>query len=620
MNDNAAPPPPAASTPRTRQQRFALGVALAVALYGVAYLIWYLQTPLGRAPQLDGAENIALARQIATGTLPHEPFYRAMLYPAALAIPLKLCLPADDLPAFAAIFGLFCHFIITLGVARLAARVWVGPREKWAAVLAAALWGLNPVALFYAVDVLDTVPSLALAVWALVWWTRPGAQQHDAWVGGVLLGLAVAARPHFLPLVFVAPLARSWLAGRWRPQLSDALAWAGAAAILLGVGMVNGWYGGDYAVLPAQGPYNFYAANRPGANGKYYAQELFFSTLAPGENPARKEEEMMFAEAKKTFSGPADVYWNERAVRAIKQNPRAWLKLEIKKAYYLLNDFDQYNNKTYAWHKAESPLLQWNFLGWGILLVFSAGLLAVRGRGLGSVVADFNCPMVASMLLVFCVYAAGDLMYYASGRFRLPLITLLCVLASGWTTWPGWAAIKPRQIVLGVCALLMASFVTFSNFFNAHDESTFIQDDLLSANAAAQVGDDAQAYALAGQALARDPLRADARRIAVMSYFNLSVGNVEGYDTLAGWKQQLGRVNGLESQDAGLALAAGVASWKTGDQEQAEKIWENGAARFGPDSAPARALAAAHFLRGETVAPSSPSEPALVEYLKRNAS
>jgi len=437
VNDHAAPPPPAASTLRTRQSRFAIGVTLAVALYGISYLIWYLQTPLGRAPQLDGAENIALAQQIASGTLPHEPFYRAMLYPATLAIPLKFDLPADDLPAFASIFGLLCHFVITLGIARLAARVWVGPREKWAALLAAALWGLNPVALFYAVEVLDTVPSLALAVWALVWWTRPGARRHDTWVGGVLLGLAVAARPHFLPLVFIAPLVRAWLAGRWQPQLSDAMAWAGAAAILAAVAMVDGLYGGHYAVLPAQGPYNFYAANRPGANGKYYAQELFFSTLAPGENPARKEEEIMFNEAKTTFSGPADVYWNEKAVQSIRQNPSAWLKLEIKKTYYLLNDFDQYNNQTYAWHKAESPMLRWNFLGWGILFVLSAGILALRGRGQGTMTADFNCPMVASMLLIFGVYAAGVLLYYASGRFRLPLATLLCVLAGGWMAWPG---------------------------------------------------------------------------------------------------------------------------------------------------------------------------------------
>jgi len=597
-----------------------MGVALAVAFYGIGYLVWYLQTPLGRAPQLDGAENIALAQKIAAGTLPHEPFYRAMLYPATLAMPLKLGLPMDDLPAFAAIFGLLCHFLITFGVARLAARVWVGPREKEAALLAAALWGLNPVALFYAVDVLDTVPSLALVVWGLVWWSRPGARRHDAWVGGVLLGLAVVARPHFLPLVFIAPLARSWLAGRWRPCLSDAIAWPGAVAVLLVVANVNGFFGGDFAFLPSQGPYNFYAANRSGANGKYYVQELFFNKLAPGENPARKEDEIMFNEAKKTFSGPADAYWYGKAVQAIKQDPGAWLKLELKKAYYLLNDFDQYNNKTYAWHKAESPFLQGNFLGWGILFVLSMGILALRGRGLGTMQAEFNCPMIAGVWLICITYGAGVLLYYASGRFRLPLLPLLCVWAGGWMAAPKLSAISfPRKLATAL-SLAAAAFLTFANYFNAHDESTFIQDEMLSANAAAEVGDDVSAYSLAERALALDNARPDARRIAVMSYYNLSVGNVDGFDTIAGWKLQLSRVAGLEDADPGLALAAGVANWKTGNAVQAENIWRKSPGlASGMNNAPAEALTAAQFIRGESASTSFPPEPSMVAFLKRQA-
>ena len=40
-------------------------------------------------------------------------------------------------------------------------------------LLAAALWGLNPVALFYAVDVLDVTPALALFLWGMVLLARP---------------------------------------------------------------------------------------------------------------------------------------------------------------------------------------------------------------------------------------------------------------------------------------------------------------------------------------------------------------------------------------------------------------------------------------------------------------
>lgn len=617
MKDHARPTAPAASNPRPRENWLAIALTLIVALYGAGYLVWYLQTPLGRAPQLDSAENLALAGQIAHGTLAHEPFYRAMLYPAVLAIPLKLGLAANVLPAFASLLGLLCHFLITLGVAKLATQLWNGPREVSAGLLAAALWGLNPVALFYAVEALDAVPSLALAVWALVWWARPGARMHDAWVGGVLLGLAVAARAHFLPLVFFAPLLRAWFACRWKLQRTDAMAWAGAVAVLLILGGVQQYWGGEFTIMPTQGAYNFYAANRPGANGKYYTQQIFFTDIAPGENPARKEQAILYAKAASLNTMTEKGYWYGQALDAIRKDPGAWLKLMGKKVYYFLNDFDQYNNKTYAWHKAESPFLKWNFLGWGIIFVMAAGMCALRGRGLGSVAADFNCPIFAGTLLAFMLYAAGALLFYASGRFRLPLLPLLCVLAGGWMTWPGWNALSLWQRLRTPMVILGAALIAYSNFFAAHDDATFIQDELLSANAAAQVGDDAQAYNLAERVLARDPARVDARRIAVLSYFNLSTVGALGYDSTTGWKKQLPRIEGLETSSDSLALVAGAAYWKTGDPYRAELLWTITEGRFGPNAASDRALLAAKFIRGEAPAGTPSPDPLMLEFLKK---
>ncbi len=582
-------------------------------VYGAGYLIWYLGTPLGRAPQLDAAENLALAGKIAAGALPHEAFYRAILYPAVLAMPLKLGVPPEDLPTLASIFGLICHFAIALGVARLAARLWAGPGEKWAAFFAGVLWGFNPVALFYAVDVLDTVPSLALAIWALVWWTRPGMRKQDAGVGGVLLGLAVAARPHFLPLVFIAPLARTWLAGRWRPQLMDMMAWGGAGAVLLLLGSVQAWWGGGFRVLPTQGPYNFYAANRPGANGRYYTQQILFGQLAPGENPAQKEAGILYQKTGKLNSAPEGVYWNEQAWSAIEQHPGGWLKLMAKKTYYLFNDFDQYNNKTYAWHKQNSPWLRWNFLGWGVLFVAAAFVTPFAWTHASTLKNQERGARLAGVMLIFVTYAAGVLLYYASGRFRLPLAPLLCVLVAAPDKCLGLLRRNWKLCFWPLGALIL----TASNFFDAHDHSTFIQDELLSANAAAQVGDDALAQNLAQQVLSEDPSRPDARRIAVVSYFNLTLTGGKQYDNLTGWFSQMPLLQNLNLDDATLALVAGVAHWKTGDAAGAEKIWLTGARQFGPNSSPAQALAAAKTLSGETSPlPAPPPDPQMVAYLK----
>lgn len=596
--------------------RLGVWVALAVFVYGVGYLIWYLGTPLGQAPQLDGRENLELAKQIAIGALPHELFYRAMVYPAVLAVPLLLGWPASWLPVLAAVGGLLCHFTATLAVARLAARWWVGPSAGLAAALAAALWGLNPVALFYAVDVLDVTPAMALFLWALVWLSRPGGRGRESLAGGALLGLAVGMRPHFLPVVLVAPVARAWLAGRWRPTGRDGLAWVGAAVPLLAVGWAQWAWAGEFRVLPWQGAYNFYAANRRGANGRYYTQRVFLGDIAPGENPTRRESDLLYAQetqAQPPFAISAmEGYWHAQALGEIAENPVAWLELMGRKTYYLFNDFDQYNNKTYAWHQQESPWLRWNYLSWGILFVLMAGMLPAAMN------ADPDRRRVlAGMMLVFAAYGAGVLLYYASGRFRLPLAPLLCVTAGGWAIWRETLASRGRMLAAGGW-MLAAGLLTFSDFYSARDESTFIQDELLSANAAAETGADAQAYALAEQVLTRNPSRPDARRIALVSYFNLAVESAPGMDSAAGWRKQLPLLQGLELRDPTLALVAGVAWWKAGDARQAAQAWQQGAASFGANSPPGQALVAARYLL-KAAGPGSTSPPNkdYVEYLTR---
>ena len=59
-------------------------VLLAAAVVLAGHFAWW-SDPLGLAPVLDGRELLLLARAMAAGTLPPEPFYRAPLYPAALA-------------------------------------------------------------------------------------------------------------------------------------------------------------------------------------------------------------------------------------------------------------------------------------------------------------------------------------------------------------------------------------------------------------------------------------------------------------------------------------------------------------------------------------------------------
>jgi hypothetical protein len=269
-----------------------------------------------------------------------------------------------------------------------------------------------------------------------------------------------------------------------------------------------------------------------------------------------------------------------------------------------------------VWHQAESPWLRWNFLGWGVLLVLAAGLVPLAWPARDAAGGGACSARIGGLLLVMGLYGAGVLLYYASGRFRLPLLPVLCVLAGGWADWARVLQCHSREKIISVLAMAAAAFAGFSNFANANDESTFIQDDLLAANAAASLGDDAQAYALAERALTRDPSRPDARRIAVVSFFNLTLSDGDAWNTVAEWRKELQEMQGLELRDGTLALVAGMALWKTGAPAQAEVVWQDSAARFGPDSAPAKALAAAQSLRGESPESAASPDPAMLDYLK----
>src|SRR5262249_20878745 len=116
-------------------------------------------SPSGRFPLLDGAENLALAQRIAQGSLPAEPFFRAMLYPGLLALLLLGGVPSDWLPAAAGLLGCLLHAGSTVFVYWIARRAWASARAGW---VAAALYGLNPVAIYFATEPLDTTLGLFL--------------------------------------------------------------------------------------------------------------------------------------------------------------------------------------------------------------------------------------------------------------------------------------------------------------------------------------------------------------------------------------------------------------------------------------------------------------------------
>jgi hypothetical protein len=337
-----------------------------VLIYTAGFLLWYSATPLGLYPVLDGREILELARRIASDELAPEPFYRAPVYPALLSLLIDAGVAVRDLPFAARVLNGACHLANAALVWEIAILMW---RNAGAAALACALYGLNPVALHFAADPLDITFAITLMLAGLVaiihglrrlpdgvrWWFAAAA---------VLLSLAALARPQMLTilLMWLGWLAYGALRGRV-PHLAIATSIVPAVVILGLMGVVNQHLGGEFRVLPWQGAYNLWAANKPGAHGRYYEQSMRTASYDESANAARIESERLYRRANP--DGPADPasmsrYWRAQLSAHLMSQPLDWVALLARKAWYLLNNFEQYNNKTYDFHKVRSRWLRYN--------------------------------------------------------------------------------------------------------------------------------------------------------------------------------------------------------------------------------------------------------------------
>ncbi len=574
------------------------GLALIALLYGGAHLGWYWGTPLGQSAVLDERENLQLAAQITAGTLPPEPFYRAMGYPLFLAALRGAGLLTDDLPQAATFAGLLLHVLNTLLVARLA-QCWFASAR--AGMVAGLLHGLNPVLVHEATQIMDgTLANTCFLVGLLFLPATSDATPRRRPIVWLSLAWTAAAlvRPNFLLVWLALPLLWTVAVSRQRTQLRPLLAAMAAGGLLwLAQGTWQWRVSGEFRLLPWQGTYNLWAANGPGANGRYYTQTMRLEAPAGGthENPARIESIMLYRRATGD-RGPLRIdavngYWRQRLLTETLAHPAGWLGLQLRKVGYLLNNAEQYNNKTYSFHQARSPWLRWNPLGWGIALL--AGALGMRALG------HINRPLLSTILLTGAIVAAGILVFYASGRFRLPLAALLCVLAGGaalprlW--WP--ESLGGRLGTVG--GLVLLGGLTFGGWLNAGDHSTYLQDHLLVAVAAERAGADRITWDEAQAVLTLRPEHPDALRLALTSYFNLLLTGAPDRPPETEWLHAA-RLLHAQTPSPGTSRHANLialALWRGGDRMGVD-LWRN---RAGDDPDALAAL----VLSGEATADES---------------
>ena len=551
-----------------RSAKPALWLLLFAFVYAMGHMLWYWQTPLGQNPTLDGQENLILSEQIANGTLAKEPFYRAMLYPALLAL----------LPIHWMVLGILCHLTNTLLSMALSRRIW---KNAYAPLISGALVGFNPVLLHFAFDPLDATLAIMLFLSGFYLLSISGDRSQVSLAkviaGGFLVTLAALARPHFftvlLPLCGLS-FAAAFLLKRYRIAALTLLATCLSSLAIYGA--IQKAHGGAFAIMPTQGGFNLWKSNYSQANGLYLQQSLNFHYDGEHKNPSRMESEILFQRETGRSGTQAEqsAYWKSKTLKYITENPLPWLKLMSFKAYAWIHNFEQYNNKTYSFHKELSPWLRYNPIGWGLIIAAAAVAVTLASK-------SANRALLIAATLAIALYSSGALLYMASARFRLPLVPLIALIAGGLPlVATRWRSLATSRRIQGLGFAGAIAFLVFFPVESLTSKSTYQQDAMLLADAASRAGQDGKAFFWAEETLSLNPDRQDAKRLRLLTYYNLvATGNEASTGKL--WSDFEADLDTITLDDPYIDFVRGVAYWNLKDIPSATETWSQSFEKHG---------------------------------------
>jgi len=416
--------------------RSALLVAGLFVVVRVIFLSQILRSPVPRFPILDSRYYYEWAVWLAGGHgHPPGPFWLSPLYPAFLAGLFK------SSGSTSPVVVMVVQCLLSLGTLTLIALLTRRLFGNGAAVTTAVLGALCAPWLCY--DGVLLSASLILFLNALLLYllyARGGASAggsepepargYGVWIAlGALCGLSALARPSIL--IFGAALlvwlilhvrTRRW----WKPAF-----FAGAVLLVLAPVYVRNYaVSGSLVLTTSSGGVNFFIGNRAGATGMY--DELDF---VPSFDPTR-EAEGYRAEASqrvgKTLTlNEASRYWGGQALRDIRQDPAAWIRLLVKKLWLTLQREELPTNISFRGVAAYAPILGALPVRWGILLPLAvAGALLVRKR---------------SGLHLLWLYAASylvvNMLFFSASEYRFPLLVVLLPLS-------GTAIVEARGLIV----------------------------------------------------------------------------------------------------------------------------------------------------------------------------
>ena len=347
-------------------------------------------------------------------------------------------------------------------------------RSEAAGLLAAGVLALYAPAIHF--DALLLIPSLSLffsavGLYLFVRILEAGARVPLYALGlGICIALSAALRPSQWLLASLCILAVGWFRPAFSLEKTVGIALTFALGLVLGLtplAVEQRIRVGEWVPVSANGGMNLWTGNRVGASGTYQvAPFLPYPEAGTSVYTIPSERDAFLLEARERSGNPnlslqgASTFWLYEAGSEVVGSPLEWTGLMGRKFAALMSDVEPRTNADFALTSHLSPLLAYDPVRFGLLLLFATlGLVLLRPTDRRAVAAA--APFVLSPFLT-C------LLFFVSSEYRHPAVPALSVLA-GWGLLQTFETLRGRaslslgagRKIFGVASLLTVTVLAY---------------------------------------------------------------------------------------------------------------------------------------------------------------
>ena len=411
---------PPSAAPMSRLELKAAG---GLFLLGLAVRLVYLEhsqdNPFFSAPVVDAHSYVAQARQLVeVSWVGDKPFWQPPLYPYFLALIYAFSGDLFWTPRLIQFLLGAASCALVFGIGRQVFGTRVG-------LLAGAMACLYGPSIYFEGELLPTALAVFLNLLLLFVLLLPGRGWGQALASGLVQGLAIVAVPN---AALLAPCACLWYWKSTERAVRSKLVWcllfAAATSAVIGAVTARNWaVSGEFIPLSWNGGVNFYLGNH-----------LDYDRLVrirPGPEWEALMEQPMAAGQVRYAARSA--YFYRQAGDWIASAPGDFVRLLGYKAFLLARgeeikrNQDVYFARTYSWLMS---VLLWKIHHFA----FPFGLLGPLAA-VGLVLAWRHRPQAGLLLLCIGAYSASLLLFFITGRYRLPLVPLLLLFVGYALIW-----------------------------------------------------------------------------------------------------------------------------------------------------------------------------------------